>query len=92
MGRTVPSFRMVLEGEIARWKRFSEALSSSRDREAFEELMNICRCYASAAGAAARSIVSDAMFMSMLLAHEKRLREIKAQLEKLEDKSHSRKG
>jgi hypothetical protein len=38
-----------------------------------------------AAGASVRPIVSDAMFISILLAHEKELREIKASLEKLID-------
>jgi hypothetical protein len=41
-----------------------------------------------AAGAAVRPIVSDAMFMSILLAHEKELREIKASLEKIYDASN----
>jgi hypothetical protein len=62
-----------------------KALPSMREKEAFEELMNYCRSYASAAGAAVRPIVSDAMFMSILLAHEKELRKIKALLEKLND-------
>lgn len=87
MGKTVPSFRMVLESEITKWKGFVKALPGSSDKEAFEELMNHCRSYASAAGAAVRPIVTDAMFMSMLLAHEKELRKIKASLEKLNDKN-----
>ena len=83
MGRTVPSFRMVLEREIGKWKGFAEALMSNSEREAFWELMNYCRCYASAAGAAVRPIVSDAMFMVILLAQQKELRKIRAALEKL---------
>jgi hypothetical protein len=83
LGRTVPSFRLMLEGEIAKWKEFIKALPGSSDKEAFEELMNYSRSYASAAGAAVRPIVSDAMFMSILLAHEKELIKIKVILEKL---------
>ena len=83
LGRTVPSFRMKLESEIAKWKPFMKALPSEREKEAFEELMNHCRRHTMAAGASVRPIVSDAMFMSILLAHEKELREIKASLEKL---------
>jgi hypothetical protein len=37
---------MALEGEIGRWSGFARALRSS-DREAFDELMNMCRNYAS---------------------------------------------
>jgi hypothetical protein len=83
LGKTVPSFRMMLESEIAKWKEFVKALPGNSDKKAFEELMNYCRNYASAAGAAVRPIVSDAMFMSILLAQEKELRKIKASLEKI---------
>jgi len=80
LGRTVPSFRMKLEGEIAKWKPFMKALPSECEKEAFEELMNHCRRHTMAAGASVRPIVSDAMFMTILLAHEKELTKIKASL------------
>ena len=83
LGKTVPSFRMMLESEIAKWKEFMKALPGNSDKEAYEELMMYCRSYASAAGASVRPIISDAMFMSILLAHENELIEIKALLEKL---------
>ena len=79
---------MKLESEIAEWKPFMKALPSEREKEAFEELMNHCRRHTMAAGASVRPIVSDAMFMSILLAHEKELREIKASLKKLNDTSN----
>jgi hypothetical protein len=59
---------MMLESEIAKWKGFVKALPGNSDKEAFEELMNCYRSYASAAGAAVRPIVSEAMFMTILLA------------------------
>jgi hypothetical protein len=74
---------MKLESKIAKWKPFMKALPSEREKEAFEELMNHCCRHTMAAGASVRPIVSDAIFMSILLAHEKELREIKASLEKL---------
>ena len=49
MGKTVPSFRMALEFEFERWKGFRKALTSEEDREAFEELMDMCRNNAMAA-------------------------------------------
>jgi hypothetical protein len=48
MGKTVESFRIALEGEINRWNGFARALRKP-DREAFDELMDMCRSYASAA-------------------------------------------
>ena len=84
MGKTVPSFRLKLEEEITEWKPFMKALpSSSMEKQAFEELMNHCRRNVMAAGASVRPIVTDAIFMSILLEHEKELRMIKASLEKL---------
>lgn len=84
LGRTIPSYRMALENEIQKWKRFTKALPSRSEREAFEELMNHCRRYASAGGMAVRPILSEAMFMSILLTHEKTLRKLEAELEKLQ--------
>ena len=82
MGRTVPSYRIILESEIKKWEGFLKALRRE-DREAFEELMNACRRYASAAGAATRPIIAEAMFMSILLSHQKNLKEFQAALERL---------
>jgi hypothetical protein len=89
LGRTIPSYRMVLENEIKKWERFARALRSE-DRAAFVKLMNACRCYASAAGAATRPVLTEAMFMSILLSHQKALREIRATLEKVETNLQSR--
>jgi hypothetical protein len=77
---------MMLESEIAKWKEFVKALPGNSDKEAFEELMNFCRSYASAAGAAVRPIITDAMFMIILLAQQKELMKIKATLTKLDNK------
>lgn len=82
MGRTVPSYRMILESEIKKWEGFLKALRRE-DRESFEDLMNACRQYASAAGAATRPIVAEAMFMSILLSHQRNLKEFKAALDRL---------
>jgi hypothetical protein len=40
---------MALESEISRWSGFVRALRKD-DREAFEEMMDMCRGYASEAG------------------------------------------
>ena len=47
MGKTVESYRMALEAEIHRWDGFARALRKE-DREAFEEMMDMCRSYAMA--------------------------------------------
>lgn len=73
---------MILESEIKKWEGFLKALRRE-DRESFEDLMNACRQYASAAGAATRPIVAEAMFMSILLSHQRNLKEFKAALDRL---------
>jgi DNA polymerase elongation subunit (family B) len=57
VGRTVPSYRQALEGEVRRWTGFRKALRG-KDVEAFDELMKVCRIYASAAGMATRSVLA----------------------------------
>ena len=49
MGKTVESYRMALEGEISRWNGFVRALRKD-NCEAFEEIMDMYRGYASEAG------------------------------------------
>ena len=88
MGRTVPSYRMILEREIKKWTGFVRALRAD-DRVAFEELMNACRRHASAAGAATRPIVIEAMFVSILLSHQKTLMKVEDTLDKLRSRLHS---
>ena len=83
VGRTIPSFRMILETEIAKWNGFLKGLPSKKEKEAFVELMNHCRRHAGAAGAAVRPIPTEAMIMAMLLAHEKMIREITKSIQEL---------
>ena len=76
MGKTVPSFRMALEFEIERWRSFRKALTSEEDREAFEELMDMCRSYASESSCATNPIIFEPMVMSILLCQQKKLRKL----------------
>jgi hypothetical protein len=72
MGKTVESYRMALEDEIRRWDRFEKALRTE-DREAFEELMDACRNFASAASNATQPILFEPMVLSILLYQQKKL-------------------
>jgi hypothetical protein len=83
LGRTVPSYRQALEAEISRWEGFRKALRGD-DLKAFDEVMNACRMYASAGSMATRPILTEAMFMSILLSQQKELMEIRESLERLE--------
>jgi hypothetical protein len=66
---------MILEEELNRWRKFQDSLRID-SREIFEDLMNECRRYASAAGAATFPLKTEGMFLSILFAHHKRLKEL----------------
>ena len=80
MGKTVESYRMALESEIGRWNGFDRALRKA-DREAFGELMDMCRSYASESSNATNPIVFEPMIISILLAQQVKIRQIECKLE-----------
>ena len=82
MGKTVPSYRVALEEELRRWSSFSKALRDE-DRKMFEDMMNACRLYASASGAATIPIILEAMLMAILLSHHKTLKKIESKLREM---------
>lgn len=82
MGKTVPSYRIVLESEIRNWSDFRKALDS-RGQEVFDTLMTACRMHASAGSMAVRPVPFEAMLMCMLLEQEKTLTLLEEKLQKL---------
>ena len=76
MGKTVPSYRMALEFEIDTWKGFRKALTNDEDREAFDELMDMCRNNALATGSACNPIIFEPMVLSILLLGDMGLDEV----------------
>lgn len=79
MGRTVPTYRMALESMAQQWSYFRRALRKD-DREAFDALVNRARMHASASTYAISLDPTEAALLSMLLEHEKELREMKRRL------------
>jgi hypothetical protein len=72
MGRTVGTYRQVLEEMIADFDKFRRALRRA-DREAFERMMNKARRHSSAASYNVRATPAESMIVSILLEHEKEL-------------------
>ncbi len=87
MGKTVESYRMALEDEIRRWNGFAKALRSV-DHEAFEEMMDACRSFASAGSNATQPILFEPMVMSILLFQQEKLQKLEKQLNAL-NQQHS---
>jgi hypothetical protein len=82
MGKTVPSYRIALESEIAKWQGFAKALRVE-DREAFEAIMDACRNHASAASNATNPVLFEPMAMSILLHLQKHLSRLEKELDGL---------
>ena len=79
MGRTIPSWRMVVEAEVEKMRKFRDALRLD-DKMIFEDLLNQCKLYASAAGSLASPIKEIPLIMSILFAHHKKLAELEKRL------------
>jgi hypothetical protein len=80
MGRTVPSFRMLLEEMIAELSVFRRALHGE-DKDAFDNLMNKARKHSSSCTVAPTLDPMQGVFLSILIEQEKEinsLRETKA--------------
>jgi len=69
----------MLEEELKRWERFQDVLRIE-DRPIFEEMMDLCRRHASEAGNLASPSKTEGMFLSILFAHHKALKELKDRL------------
>ena len=72
MGRTVPSFRMLLEGIIGELSDFRRALRGE-DRLAFDSLMNKARVHASSCTVVPTLDPMHAIFLSILVGQQKEI-------------------
>ena len=81
MGRTVPTFRMVVESFGWEWNDFKRALRII-DQEAFDELINHARQHAAAGGNISNPNPFEPIVMSILVEHEKTLRKLREYVER----------
>jgi hypothetical protein len=79
MGRTIESYKLSLDDEIRKWSGFEKALRSV-DRDAFDELIDACRRFASAGSNATQPILFEPMVMSILLFQQEKLRKMEKEL------------
>ena len=76
MGRTVPTFRNIIESFGWEWAEFKKALRNI-DREAFEELINHARRHAAAGSNMSNPNPFEPIVISILVEHEKTLRKLR---------------
>ncbi len=84
MGRTVPSFRSVLEMEKEEWKPFRNALNKS-ERKMFDDMWDIPRLYTLACSNSCQLVPLHPIIISILFHHYKELKECKSEVERIQE-------
>jgi hypothetical protein len=79
MGRTIPSWRIVVDEELAGLARFRQFLRPE-ERTVFDDLAAQCRIYASYAGVLASPVKEVPLLLSMIFAQHKRLMELEKRI------------
>jgi len=83
MGRTVPTFRQLIEETAQRWSKFRRALRRE-DQQYFDDLFVRVRCYTQAATYQCSDNPMEAILLSIALDQEKRLRGMERLLQQAE--------
>lgn len=83
MGRTVPTFTMVIQQEMASWSKFRRGLRKE-DQDALDELFRAARLQLASSAYAARPIPFESIAMSMLVMQQRLIQELKERVMKLE--------
>jgi hypothetical protein len=81
VGRTIPSWRMVVEDELPKLQKFGDFLRSE-DKKVLDDLLLQCRLYASYAGTMASPIRALPLLMSMMFGQHKRLMELEKKIDR----------
>jgi hypothetical protein len=76
MGRTIPTFRQMIESFGREWIDFRQGLRKE-DQELFDALLNHARRRSAAGHNFAHAISFEPIVISILLEHEKQLYELK---------------
>ena len=83
MGRTIPSWRLVVNDELERIGRFKDFLRVE-DKEIFDDLLRQCKHYAPYASTMASVVKEVPLMFSMLFGQHKMIWELEKRLAKLE--------
>ncbi len=75
MGRTVPTFTMVVQAEMDTWSKFRRGLRKE-DQDALDELFRSARMQLASSAYAARPIPFESIVMSMLIMQQRTIKEL----------------
>jgi hypothetical protein len=76
MGRTIPSFRQLLEIEKLEWSSFKKSLPTKKDKQAFDEIFESAKLYTPYLSNAVNPIVFESVVMGAVFHNYKTLLEI----------------
>jgi hypothetical protein len=79
VGRTIPSWRIVVDQEIAVMSRFKQFLGPE-ERAIFDGLLHQCKLYAPQAGTLSSPVKEVPLLLSMIFAQHKKLTELEKRL------------
>lgn len=79
MGRTVPTFTMVIQAEMETWSKYRRGLRRE-DQDALDELFRAARLQLASSAYAARPIPFESIVMSMLIMQQRMIRELQRHL------------
>jgi len=82
-GRTIPSWRIVVEAEIVKLRKFQEFLRTE-DKLVFQDLLNQCKLYAPYASTMVSTIKEVPLLFSMLFGQHKKIIELEKKILMLE--------
>ena len=85
MGRTIPSFRQLLEIEKLEWSSFKKALPTKKDKQAFDSIFENAKLYTSYLSNAVNPIVFESVVMGSLFHNYKTLLEISEENEEVNE-------
>lgn len=83
MGRTVPTFTMVIQQEMESWSKFRRGLRKE-DQDALDELFRAARMQLASSAYAARPIPFESIAMSMMVAQQRLIHELQTRLARIE--------
>jgi len=87
MGRSIPSFRQLLEIEKLKWSFFKRLLPAKRDKQEFDKVFDNVRLYTSYVGNATNPLPLESVFMGAVFHNYKQLLQITAKEDTVIDES-----
>lgn len=91
MGRTIPTFTMVIQQEMDSWSKFRRGLRRE-DQESLDDLFRAARLQLAGSAYAARPIPFESIAMSMLLAQHRTIRGLEQLTQRLAERVQKLEG